>query len=217
MWFVVDEPGWYFNAQFENAIAKIKWVLCTESKASITITSLFTSGYSHSLCAWLPTCNRRGSAVVLSSRVQKHIQSLVVRHVHQIHLLQHVHIHLHGWHAAYWFCTQQRVNEVLANTAAERGSTGWVQQQWDCFFSCRSKWACSSWMAFKVDKLVYNAYKPYLVYLNIKSMPTGNTWKFSILNLQVSLTEVTTFFPWRLRVLLKCLNIALKLKIDIVI
>lgn len=85
------------------------------------------------------------------------------------------------------------------------------------FFSCRSKWACSSWMAFKVDKLVYNAYKPYLVYLNIKSMPTGNTWKFSILNLQVSLTEVTTFFPWRLRVLLKCLNIALKLKIDIVI
>lgn len=126
MWFVVDEPGWYFNAQFENAISKIKWVLCTESKASITITSLFTSGYSHSLCARLPTCNRRGSAVVLSSRVQKHIQSLVVRHVHQIHLLQHVHIHLHGWHAAYWFCTQQKVNEVLANTAAERGSNSGI-------------------------------------------------------------------------------------------
>lgn len=52
------------------------------------------------------TCNRRGSTVVLSPWVQKHIQGFVVRHVHQIHLLQHVHIHLHGWHASYWLWTR---------------------------------------------------------------------------------------------------------------
>lgn len=42
------------------------------------------------------TQHGRGNAVVLSPRVEEYVKALMVGHVHQVHLLQHVYVHLHG-------------------------------------------------------------------------------------------------------------------------
>lgn len=91
------------------------------------------------VCLWPPTCDRRGAAVVLSSRVQEHIQGLVVRHVHQVHLLQHVHVHLHGRHASYWPCRWD--GEILAWHQTEEGSGKGQSPGTRCFEFCVSKCA----------------------------------------------------------------------------
>lgn len=50
------------------------------------------------------TWQRRGQQTLLASGAEEDVQRLLIRDVHQLHLVQQVHVHLHGRDAADCSC-----------------------------------------------------------------------------------------------------------------
>lgn len=75
----------------------------------------------------LAACTWPRTAALLRPAAQKHVHGVLVCQVHHVHLLQHVHIHLHGGDAAQGGC-------------GERG-----QQKGECKAKCQAKGTRSLW------------------------------------------------------------------------
>ena len=61
-----------------------------------------TAAAGRGVCTWQR--GRQRPIVGPKAWVEEHVQGLLVRDVHQVHLLQHVHVHLHGRDAAHRGC-----------------------------------------------------------------------------------------------------------------